>query len=107
VAGVGRQPAYTGARQQLQRLGISPNAAFSGVELDSQLHAVIHTDAVGAALNDMLASKSTASDAQASLEALGEFLYDAGTSVPTDLVARREWVNYVVVPKIQSLVGPG
>jgi hypothetical protein len=74
--------------------------------LDSQLHAVIHTDAVGAALNDMLASKSTASDAQASLEALGEFLYDAGTSVPTDLVARREWVEDAVIPYIELLSEP-
>jgi hypothetical protein len=57
-------PAYTDARQQLQRLGISPNAAFNGVELDSRLHAVIHTDAVGRALEDVLRSQNNAAEAR-------------------------------------------
>jgi hypothetical protein len=74
--------------------------------LNSQLHAVIHTNRVGSALEEMLLTKSTAAEAQASLEALGEFLYDAGTSVPTDLVARREWVEDAVIPYIELLSEP-
>jgi hypothetical protein len=42
--------------------------------LDSQLHAVIHTDAVGRALEDVLRSQNNAAEAQESLGALGEFL---------------------------------
>jgi hypothetical protein len=74
--------------------------------LDSQLHAVIHTNAVGAALNDMLASKSTAAQAQESLAALAEYVYNQGSRVTDDLdtlAARQKWVADEVTEFIRGL----
>jgi hypothetical protein len=107
VAGVSwPHSAYTDARQQLQRLGLSPNAAFNGVELDSQLHAVIHTDAVGRALEDVLRSQNHAAEAQESLGALAQFLYSQSDRVSSDLTtlaARQKWAAEEVTAFIRGL----
>jgi hypothetical protein len=107
VAGVEpTTPAYTGARQQLQRLGLPLNVARNGVELDSQLHAVIHTDAVGEALEAMLANQASAAEAQESLEALAQFLYSQSDRVSSDLTtlaARQKWVADEVTEFIRGL----
>jgi hypothetical protein len=74
--------------------------------LDSQLHAVIHTHAVGAALEAMLASKSTAAQAQESLAALAEYVYNQGSRVTDDLdtlAARQKWVADEVTEFIRGL----
>jgi hypothetical protein len=74
--------------------------------LDSQLHAVIHTNAVGAALNDMLANQASAADAQESLEALAQFLYSQSDRVSSDLTtlaARQDWVRNEVTAFIRGL----
>jgi hypothetical protein len=74
--------------------------------LDSHLHAVIHTNAVGRALEDVLRSQNNAAEAQESLEALAQFLYSQSDRVSSDLTtlaARQDWVRNEVTAFIRGL----